>query len=167
MVSKGSDDKLKQRIGASIKNDKNLRGYALQTDVVEGEVQVQGVVDTLQEKERAEKMAVQAPGAKGVGSGISISTDGAITDKDVLMEVNEELEIAGVDLHDIGAQTSGGHGTVVLRGKTDDPSLVEAAMEAASKARGVTRVLNQVKTGEEELTLNDIFHSQVNNDKEV
>lgn len=166
MVRKESDDKLRQRVSAPIKNDKDLRGYALQTDVVEGEVQVQGVVDTLQEKERAEKMAAQTPGVKGVGSGISISTDGAITDKDVLMEVNEELQIAGVDLHAIGAQTAGGHGTVVLRGKTDDPSKVEEAMEAASKARGVTRVLNQVKLGEEELTLNDIFHSQVNNDEE-
>ncbi|MDK2895471.1 MAG: hyperosmotically inducible periplasmic protein, partial [Moorella sp. (in: firmicutes)] len=36
----------------------------------------------------------------------------------------------------------------------------------AAKARGVTRVVSQVKVGEEEMSLEDIFHRQVNNDRE-
>jgi hyperosmotically inducible protein len=164
MVKKENDDILAGRV-SRLENDKDLQGYGLQTDAVEGEVQIQGVVDTLQEKERAEKLAAQTPGVKGVGSGISISTDGSITDKDVLKEVNEELQIAGVDLHDIGAQTRGGHGKVVLKGRTDDPAQVEDAIKAAAKARGVTEVFNQVKQGEKKLTLTDIFHGQVRNDE--
>lgn len=166
MGNNKSDDNLQKQVTPVIENDKNLHGYGLHTDVTEGEVQLQGIVDTLQEKKRAERLARQTLGVKRVDNAISISTDGAITDQDVIMEVNEELQTAGVDLHDIGAETAGGHGTVILRGKTDDPAKVEEAMEATAKARGVTRVLNQVKLGEEELTLADIFHSQVNNDQE-
>jgi hyperosmotically inducible protein len=167
MVNKNHDNELRQRVRALLEEDKDLRGYALNADVVEGEIQLQGIVDTLKEKERAEELVRQIPGNIGVANAVSISTDGAITDKDVTMEVYEELEnTPDVNLRHIGARVVGGSGTVVLKGTTDDPAEIEAAREAASKARGVTRVLSQVKLGEEELSLEDIFHSQVNNDKE-
>ncbi|NLI14272.1 BON domain-containing protein [Pelotomaculum propionicicum] len=167
MDNKNRDNELREQVRSLLEEDKDLRGYALNADVVEGEVQLQGIVDTLKEKERAAELVRQIPGIKGVANAVSISTDGAITDKNVTMEVNEELAMApGVDLRHIGASAVGGSGTVVLKGRTDDPAEIEAAREAASKARGVTRVLSQVKIGEEEPSLEDIFHSQVNNDKE-
>jgi osmotically-inducible protein OsmY len=59
-------------------------------------------------------------------------------------------------------------GKVVLAGRSNDPAEIEAAVKAASKARGVTEVISQVKqeSGEDALTPEEIFHSQVNNDEE-
>ncbi len=167
MDIKKSDNELREHVRSLLEQDKDLRGYGLNAGVVEGEVQLQGIVDTLKEKERAAGLVRQIPSVKGVSNGLSISTDGSITGKDVTMEVNEELAMApGVNPRHIGASPVGGGGTVVLKGMTDDPAEIEAAREAASKARGVTRVLSQVKIGEDAPSLEEIFHSQVNNDKE-
>lgn len=163
-----TDDKLlRERVRQVLREDKDLRGYGLNVDVVNGEVQLQGIVDTLKEKERAERLVRQVPGVKGVANAVAISTDGAVRDEDVTMEAYEELDLdPRVDLRRIGTECVDGHGTVVLKGRTEDPAEVEAAREAAAKARGVTRIVNQVKVGEEEMSLEDIFHSQVNNDRE-
>ncbi|NLC07762.1 MAG: BON domain-containing protein [Syntrophomonadaceae bacterium] len=167
MSDRNISNELQQQVQSLLEKDKDLRGYGLKADVVQGEVQLQGVVDTLQEKERAEELVQQVPGIKGVVNAISISTDGAITDKNVAMEVQEELELSpDVNIRHIGAELTGGNGTVVLKGQADDPDEMEAARKAASKARGVTKVVSQVKLGGEALDLPGIFHSQVNNDRD-
>lgn len=65
MINKKSDDNL---LGAcfTFRKDKNVKSYALNTDVVEGEVQLQGVDDTLQEKRRAERLVEQPPEIKTI-----------------------------------------------------------------------------------------------------
>lgn len=170
MDNKKSDNELCRQVRSLLEKDKNLRGYALNADVIEGEVQLQGIVDTLSEKEWAEKLVRQVPGVKGVSNAISISTDGGLRNEEVTREVQEELDIdPDVDLRHIGAESVGGNGTVVLKGRTDDPAEIEAARAAASKARGVTKVISQVELTDltdEEPGLEDIFHSQVNNDEE-
>ncbi|HQA08127.1 MAG TPA: BON domain-containing protein [Syntrophomonadaceae bacterium] len=159
------EERLRKQVKYKLDNDQDLRGYALKADVVGEEVRVEGVVDTLKEKQRVESLLKSIPGVKTVASAIAISTDGAIKTQDVTMEAQEELQLDDrVDPHHIGAESIGGHGTVVLRGHTDNPEELEAAIRSASKARGVTRVIDQVKTTPEEMTLDDIFHSQVNND---
>lgn len=166
MSGHSTDQELKQRVRSLLAKDKDLRGYGINADVVEGEVQLQGIVDSLREKERAGKIVRQFPGVKGVANAISISTDGAISDKDVMMEVTEELaQDPKVDLRHIGVANAN-RGTVVLKGQTDNKKEIAAARRAASKARGVTRVVSQVKSPEEKLTLEEIFHSQVRNDQE-
>lgn len=161
-----AEEQLRKQVKYRLDNDQDLRGYALKADVVGEEVRVEGVVDTLKEKQRVESILRSIPGVKTVASAVSISTDGAIKTQDVTMEAQEELQLdERVDPYHIGAESIGGHGTVVLRGRTDDPEELEAAIHSASKARGVTRVINQVKTGPEKMTLDDIFHSQVNNDQ--
>lgn len=157
------DDDLKEHLQALFDLDVNLRSYGLKADVVEGEAQIRGVVDTLREKEYARELAGTVPGIKKVSDRISISTDGPITDRDVEFEVAEELEAApGVDTRQIGAESSGG--VVSLVGRAGDPAAIESARRAAAKARGVARVVSKVKPrgrprpGE--------FHSQVGTDKE-
>ncbi|MEG3068260.1 MAG: BON domain-containing protein [Syntrophaceticus schinkii] len=86
------DDELREQIRTLLKNDRNLGGYGFNCDVVEGEVQLQGIVDTLKEKEWAEDLVRQVSGVKGVANAVSISTDGSITDDEIIQEVQEELE---------------------------------------------------------------------------
>ncbi|MGB4511138.1 MAG: BON domain-containing protein, partial [Thermacetogeniaceae bacterium] len=89
MARQNSDDELKMQISSLLKNDRNLGSYGLNCDVVNGEVQLQGIVDTLREKKWAEDLVQQVPGVKGVANAISISTDGAITDQDIIQEIQE------------------------------------------------------------------------------
>ena len=164
-MPKQNDAQLKERLQSALEDDKNLRSYALKGDVVEGEAQLQGIVDTLSEKEHAEKVAKNIHGINSVANAVSISTDGAITDSAVVFEVAEELNAnPNVDLKHIYAKSS--NGIVTLIGNVTDPSEIDAAKEAARKARGVKKVVSQVRILKPEINLEEIFHSQVNNDDE-
>ncbi|NPV70059.1 MAG: BON domain-containing protein [Firmicutes bacterium] len=159
-----SDQETTQKVQEALRRDKNLRGYALEADVENGEAIVRGVVDTLSEKRHAGTVARGKPGVKSVDNVISLSTDGQTDDRDVEFEVAEELEAdPSVNLRHIGAESS--RGAVTLVGNTRDPDEVEAAKKAAAKARGVTSVTSQVKV-HKELQPDELFHSQVRNDEE-
>ncbi len=165
-MSRQKDDDLKKALQSALESDVNLKGYALKGDVVEGEAQLQGIVETLAEKEYAGKVAKSISGVKKVDNSISISTDGDITDSAVDFEVAEELNAnPNVNLKHIGVKSSGG--TVTLVGNVTDPAEIAEAINSAGKARGVTNVKSQVKVKEPEMTLDQIFHSQVNNDHET
>lgn len=163
MKDENGDDSLKDTLQMALDNDKNLRSYGLRVDVVEGNARLYGIVDTLSEKDRAERIARSIEGIKRVDSAISISTDGKITDSEVEFEVSEELEAdPDIDIRNIGARSS--KGVVALVGKTDDPAKIEKARQAAARARGVTRVVSHVKIHQDEIPSQAIFHSQVGND---
>ncbi|BCV23688.1 BON domain-containing protein [Gelria sp. Kuro-4] len=166
MPERSDDDRLREEVQAELERDPQLSSYGLKADVVKGEAQLSGVVDVLAKKKRAERLARSVLGIRGVASAIAVSTDGDITDGDVESEVAEELAAdPRVDARRIRARTSGG--TVVLAGREEDRKAVAAAREAAARARGVTRVLDQVRTREPNPTLEEIFHSQVRNDRET
>ena len=166
MTKQNSDEELKMQISTLLKNDRNLGSYGLNCDVVNGEVQLQGIVDTLREKKWAEDLVQQVPGVINVDNAISVSTDGAITDQDIIQEVEEELKgDPEGNPNKIGVK-SANRGKVVLAGRTENRAEIERAVNAASKARGVTEVISQVKQDDEKLTPEQIFHSQVNNDEE-
>lgn len=159
------DEILRKKVQEILENDKDLRSYALKADVVKGEAQLQGIVDTLIEKNRAEELVRKVPGIKSVANAISISTDGPITDKDVEFEVAEELAAnPGVNLRHIGAESH--DGIVILKGNVTDPGEIEAARSAAAKARGVKKIISQVKLKKPEEPLTEIFHTQVRNDSD-
>ncbi|MDI3538222.1 MAG: hypothetical protein PWQ13_245 [Bacillota bacterium] len=166
MPARSKDDRLKEEVQAKLERDPQLSGYGLKADVVEGEAQLSGVVDVLAEKERAERLARSVPGIRNVASAIAVSTDGDINEDDVRREVAEELAAdPRVNTRRIWARASGG--TVILHGREEDEKARAAAREAAARARGVTRVLDQVRTREPEATLEEIFHSQVRHDRET
>lgn len=139
-----SDQELSEELQVLLDVDKNLRSYGLTGDVVDGTARLSGVVDTLAEKEYAEKLAQGIPGVERVESAISLSTDGPITDKETEFEVSEELAAdPRVDLKKIGARSS--KGVVTLVGRASSPAEIQAARRAAKKARGVTQVRSRVK----------------------
>ncbi|MBM7855390.1 hyperosmotically inducible protein [Desulfohalotomaculum tongense] len=160
------DNKLRAQVQEAIDAHPEMERYGIQADVVDGEVQLTGIVDTAAEKNRLNEIASRVPGVKRIENGITVSTDGQINDSGVAMEVTEELNAhPRVNMKNIGAKIA--DGKVFLVGRTDDPAEERAAIEAASKARGVTEVISRVKhkrTGD--LSLEEIFHSQVRNDKE-
>ncbi|NLY50825.1 MAG: BON domain-containing protein [Firmicutes bacterium] len=161
----GQDEELRRKLQARLEQDPGLSSYGLKADVVEGEAQITGAVDVLAEKEQALRVARGIGGIRGVSDGIAVSTDRNITEGDVAAEVMEELRAdPQVNTERIRAKTSGG--TVILAGQEEDRVALEAAKEAAARARGVTQVLSQVRIHPPEPDLADIFHGQVNNDHE-
>jgi len=163
------DTALLNKVQQMLDQDKDLRGYGLKTHVIDGVVQVSGVVDALAEQNGLKSKLTGMPGVKRVELGLAVSTDGAINDGDVTMEVLEELKAnPKVQLRHVGAKSV--DGKVFLMGWAASPEEEQEAIASASKARGVTEVISQLKIkpydGYDEDSLEEIFHHQVNNDQE-
>ncbi|SFG70943.1 hyperosmotically inducible protein [Desulfotomaculum arcticum] len=162
------DRKLQRQIQEMLDNDRDLRSYSLKANVIDGEVEVTGIVDTLSEKNRLRKKLQDLDGVKGIELGLAISTDGAIDDESVTAEVIEELNANPlVNLRHVGARSV--DGTVFLMGTTESEDEEREAVKAAEKARGVKNVISQLKVrpgGYDDESLEAIFHHQVNNDEE-
>ncbi|MBO8138600.1 MAG: BON domain-containing protein [Desulfotomaculum sp.] len=165
-MHKNNDNKLKRKVQDAINADPEMERYGVQADVIDGEVQLTGIVDTMAEKKRLNEIVSRVPGVKRIENGITISTDGQINDDGVVMEVTEELNAdPRVQLKNIGVKSVDGR--VFLVGCSEDPGEEQAAVEAASKARGVKEVVSHVKHKKaEDLGAETIFHSQVRNDKD-
>ncbi|HBV96469.1 MAG: hypothetical protein JL50_13895 [Peptococcaceae bacterium BICA1-7] len=150
-------------------SDTRTSNYKLKVRVNGGLAQVTGIVDTLSEKEQVQQILSGVGGLKGIENGVTISTDGSIIDEDVIEEVTEELNAdPGVDLRNVGARSV--RGNVYLVGNVSSPEEEKAAIRAASRARGVKSVVSQLKIHTDEYDTDDlrqIFHRQVNNDREV
>lgn len=163
----GSKDKMvRQRVQQVLDTNLESRVYGLKADVINGETIITGIVDSLSEKESIAKIVAGIDGVRSVENGLTISTDGSINDEDVTFEVMEELNAdPGVNLRHIGARSV--KGTVFLKGRVESKDEIDTAVKAAAKARGVRNVVSQLDMeAAKELTLEEIFHSQVNNDRE-
>ncbi|MCF8011203.1 MAG: BON domain-containing protein [Clostridiales bacterium] len=163
------DRSIENRIQAKLDNHKEFNGYGLEARARKGHVQVSGVVDTLADSKRAEKMIKSIDGVRGLENNLVLSTDGAVTDPGTVMEVTDELQAdPRVDTKDVGVGEVAG-GRAYLQGNASTEDEVDAAVQDAAKARGVKGVVNQVKISPREYDTGDpefIFHHQVNNDKE-
>lgn len=162
------DKELRKMVQAVLDNNDEIKVYGVRAEVNKGHVELSGIVDTLAERRRLYELINAVPGVKGVDLGISISTDGAIDDEDVKFEVAEELGAdPDVNLRHVGAKVV--DGVVYLKGTVEDPADEQAALKAAAKARGVKDVVSEIKIRRRDLadaSLEEIFHSQVNNDGE-
>lgn len=161
-----SDKVIRQRVQQILDTNVESREYGLKADVINGETIITGIVDSLSEKDSIGKIVSGINGVRSVENGLTISTDGSINDEDVTFEVMEELNAdPGVNLKHVGAHSV--RGTVFLQGRVESKDEIETAKRAAAKARGVRNVVSQLDMETaKELTLEEIFHSQVNNDKE-
>jgi len=166
-MAEAKDNIIRERVQRVLDTDKGMRGYGIKADVVDGVVNLTGIVDTLSEKRRLSDIVAQVEGVKEVGNYVSISTDGYIDDEDVAMEVEEELNMAeNVNRKHVGTEVK--NGTVFLKGRARSEEEERAAVNAASKARGVRKVVSNLKKKRKAgyLAPEEIFHSQVNNDGE-
>lgn len=144
--------------------DKNLSGYGLKASFVNNALQITGIVDTLADKVNL-KQLLSGHGIYEFVDAVSISTDGQVLDEHVATEVQEELE-ADPRLADLGIGVQCLAGTVFLTGDIEERRQEELAVAAARRARGVTRVVSQLRYLPGNVDADAIFHSQVHNDGE-
>jgi len=138
------DRQLTMKVLKAIRDDAGLQGYEINVTARDGVVHLGGIVDVLAEKARAEEIASGVDGVVAVENDLTVCTDGAITDADVAFEVSEELRLdPKVDTGQIYAESQ--RGTVHLYGKADSPVAEQAAITAASRARGVEEVVSHIR----------------------
>jgi len=149
-------------IQRKLDTDINLSGYGLKASFANNTLQVTGIVDTLEDK-RSLKTLLSNMDVHSFTDAVSISTDGEVLDDDVVLEVREELE-ANPHLSGTGISVECTAGTVFLVGDVESRRQEELAVAAARKARGVVRVVSQLKFLPGDMDIESIFHSQVKND---
>jgi hyperosmotically inducible protein len=141
-----SDEKefLSEQINEILQADERLSGYALKARVYQdGIVQIQGIVDLLEEKNRAAELLEGIPEVEQVINDITVCTDGGVDDGDVAFEVSEELRANPEIPESVGVKVYGGE--VQLVGTVNSSYEVNEAMETATKARGVREVNSLLK----------------------
>jgi hyperosmotically inducible protein len=165
-MSNPKDIQLLNAVQEALEQDSELsERYDINVDVIEGDVQLVGVVDTLADKERLERIVKNIPQIRSLNNNLTISTDGPITDRGVEFEVAEEIQAdPRVDGKHIGAKSV--HGKVFLVGHSDDKEEIFTAATDAAKARGAKQVISQVQAEKKLTPSAQIFHNQVRNDRE-
>lgn len=165
-MQESSDKALREKVQQALDTSLESREYGLRADVINGEAIITGIVDSLSEKESIGSIVAGINGVRRVENNMTISTDGSINDEDITFEVMEELNAdPGVNLKHVGARSV--RGTVFLKGRVDSKEEIDTAVKAAARARGVRNIVSQLSMETaRELSLEEIFHSQVNNDKE-
>ena len=137
-----SRDDLQNAVQQALRQDTTLRSYGLEGMVIEGTARVQGVVDTLAEKQYIRELMTAIPGIQDYQDGVSVSTDGAIADKDVEMEIGEELHVDPGLGGQVGVKVR--EGTAFLLGRVPSLEMEAKAINLASRARGVISVISQL-----------------------
>lgn len=159
-VPQATESDLQNKIQSLFNNDTNLANYDIRVYCNQRQVQITGIVDALAEKEYARNLVSKHFDVPVVDN-ISISTDGHIVDKDVYQELVEELNLRNLDAENLSIEVH--NGVVTLMG--EKPENIIDIMDAIKTARGVTGIQN-LTSAKKENTLEDYFHSQVNNDLE-
>lgn len=137
-------ENLQQGLYDAFHNTKEFSGYDINVTVHDGQVNLQGIVDVKADIDRAIQFAKSYPGVKGVENDLTISTDGAIDDDSVYMEVSQELD-ADPAVNEETVHFTVESGVVSLLGDAESQTERNAAASAASKARGVRTVNNQIR----------------------
>lgn len=141
-------EELNEKLAEILEQDEYLGSYALKARCDEaGVVQLQGIVDVWDEKQQATVLLSEIPGVKRVENQITVCTDGAINDREVALEVSEELLANPEVPKTVGCQVHGGE--VQLVGTVSSLSEAHEAVESAGKARGVCGVKSQLRLAEE------------------
>jgi hyperosmotically inducible periplasmic protein len=147
MAGKGQkdrDEKLKERLQAALAKEKDFSGYDINVRVVQDRITLQGIVDTLADKNHARRVAAAVEGAGEIENRLTVSTDGAVDDRHVYMEVRQELA-GDPRLEDAFFNVRVKKGVLTLGGRVESAAVKQAALEAAAKAMGVTEIRDELK----------------------
>lgn len=143
-----NDNDLARELYDAFHNAKEFKGYDINVTAHDGRVNLQGIVDVLADVTRAVRFAQEFPGVKGVENDLTLSMDGYVDDGEVYTEVTQEI---GADprVNEEKIHFTVSNGVVSLHGETLSAGEREAAAMAASKARGVKSINNQIRLKDE------------------
>ncbi|SHI96246.1 BON domain-containing protein [Lutispora thermophila] len=144
------DAEIVNRIKKELEEKMQLSAMDINIDCREGNVIISGVADVLAEKIFAEEIAKKIDGVLSVENDITISMDSSnITDSHIKYEIENKLYKSEKQegLSNVEVDVKGG--TAVLMGHVEDDMYKKKATELASSARGVTKIVDNIKTEEQ------------------
>jgi len=157
------DDQLKASIEEALKNNMSKSYLEINVEVEKGYVKLQGIVDTLAEREYAAEVVKKVPFVKGIDNGLTIAMDTFEEDEEIeRLVLKKFMEEPRLDIKKLGAECE--KGTVILRGQASNLGEIELAKELAAQVHGVREVKTLVKFAEE---AKDVDDSSIVNGVEV
>lgn len=143
-----NDNDLARELYEAFHTAKEFKAYDINVTAHDGRVNLQGIVDVLADVTRAVRFAQEFPGVKSVENDLTLSMDGHVDDGEVYTEVTQEI---GADprVNEEKIHFTVSNGVVSLHGETSSAGEREAAAMAASKARGVKSINNQIRLKDE------------------
>lgn len=134
-MSSKKNNELSLNVKQALLNQTESMGIDVHIHSNNGRVELRGIVDTLSEKQDAERIAYSVPGVHWVENHLTIATDGQFTDKhiekELLSTLKEEISIK-VD-----------SGSVTVYGSFPSLSDRENTLTSISQTRGVKDIIDQ------------------------
>lgn len=139
------DDQLKSNIEDTLNNKMGKSHLEINVEVEKGYVKLQGIVDTLAEREYAAEVVKKVPDVRGVDNDLTIAMDNNLWEDEKIehMVLKTFLREPKLDIKKIGAECE--KGTVILRGQASTLGEIELAKELAAQVHGVREVKTLVK----------------------
>ncbi len=142
-MTSSADQRLADEIERHLEGFMQASAMDINVNVHNGIVQLQGFVDTLDEKQTAEQITCKIPGVREVNNNLTICMEGNINDRHIKKEIESRLhsgehrglESVSVEMRD---------GSAVLVGTTENLSLERQAMNIAASTRGVKDVVSNI-----------------------
>lgn len=135
-----SETELVEKVHRALETGMDTRRLDINITARGNEIELVGIVDWLEEKNKAEGIVKGIPGVSKVDNGLTVAMDGDVSDQEITAGVLDKLEHQ--KLENIGAETH--DGTVSLLGHATKEETAKA-LELASQVRGVKEVYSQVK----------------------
>jgi hyperosmotically inducible protein len=141
------DEKLKSDIEETLEREMGKSYLEINVEVEKGYVKLQGIVESLAEREQAEQAVKKVPYVRGIDNGLTVAMDTIQEDEEIEHLVLEKfVNEPKLDIKKIGAECE--KGTIILRGVASTLGEIELAKELAAQVQGVKEVKSLVKFDE-------------------
>lgn len=139
-----NDGLIEDTVRSALYKAMNTTSKDIKIRSLNGVVSMQGFVNVLAEKDRAEEIAYKVDGVKEVRNNITISLDGDKTDKELTDLVNSNLRNSAFKnrILSVTAKVSGGN--VLLVGDVETERDRQIAISEANKTFGIRSVVSTI-----------------------
>ncbi|MEW6663372.1 MAG: BON domain-containing protein [Bacillota bacterium] len=150
MIREQHGDKLLEAVEAALEEALKTEAWEIQVRNLGGSVEISGCVDALVDKARAEEVVKSVPGVKGVQNNLTVSTDGAINDKDITEAIWAKLDTLPRNVLR-RVEVTVRDGTVTLHGQTETLAEKRSCIRAVQEVLGVKDINDQLVASVEEV----------------
>lgn len=137
-MTNAKDEAITGDIIAILAESPRVRADDIRIYTVDGQVRLQGIVNTLEEKVVAGELAQDICGVRSVQNDLTVSANRDISDMELTRRVQDRL--AEENLAGAGAKVVGGN--AFLTGVVPDVAVKERAMEVAGSVEGIREVIS-------------------------
>ncbi len=135
-----SDEAIKGDVIAALGIEPQVHEENIRVRVENGFVWLVGVVSTLEEKDIASQVVCGVAGVNGIENGLTVTTEGNISDLELQFSVNDLLTKNG--LAGVGAKVEAGN--VFLMGVIPDIAVEDRARQIAEEVTGIRSVISDL-----------------------